>query len=100
MTSLLLGITVSINSESLKSIRVCPIRKSDDHRKLPSNFTYDVKMAILEKFRLKEKAPRRNFMCGYMGECGLRDLRYFDVGRCFAFDMLHSLYRGTFVSLF
>jgi len=57
-------------------------------------------MAIPESFRPKEKNARRDYMCGYMGECNLRELRYFDVGRCFAFDTLHNLYRGTFVSIY
>ena len=70
MVLFLVEITVPINSKSLKHIRVFPISKSDDHPKLRSNFTYDVKMAISEKFRLREKASRSNFMCGYMDECG------------------------------
>ena len=100
MVSFLEEITVPINSKSLKHIRVFPISKSDDHPKLRSNFTYDVKMAISEKFRSREKASRSNFMCGYMDECGLGNLRYFDVNRCFAFNTLHNLYRETSVSLF
>ncbi|CAF1217935.1 unnamed protein product [Adineta steineri] len=53
-------------------------------------------MAIPEGFQPKEKKARRDYMCEYMGEWGLRDLLYFDVGRCFAFDTLHNLYRGSF----
>lgn len=55
-------------------------------------------MAIPERFRPKGKNDYRDFMNGYLGECYLRDLRHFDVGRCFVFDTLHNLYRGTFVS--
>ena len=93
------GITVPIKENSLKRIRVFPIRQGDSHPKLRSNFTYDVKTAIPEKYRPTRKNARRDFMCGYLGECRLRQLRYFDVGRCFAFDTLHNLYRGTFVSI-
>lgn len=93
-----LGITVSIKPLSKSKIRVFPIRKNDHQPKLRTNFTYDVKMAIPEKFRPKGKNEYRDFMNGYLGECSLRELRYFDVGRCFVFDTLHNLYRGTFVS--
>ncbi|CAF3359206.1 unnamed protein product, partial [Rotaria sp. Silwood2] len=93
---LIKGITVPTKPESKKKIRVFSIRKNDDQPKLRNNFTYDVKMAIPESFRPKKKNARRDYMCGYMGECHLRDLRYFDVGRSFAFDTLHNLYRGTF----
>lgn len=56
-------------------------------------------MAIPEQYRPKAKKPRRDFMFGFLGECSLRELRYFDVGRSFVFDTLHNLYRGTFVSI-
>lgn len=56
-------------------------------------------MAIPEQYRPTTKKARRDFMCGFLGECSLRELRYFDVGRSFAFDTLHNLYRGTFVSI-
>ncbi|CAF4868677.1 unnamed protein product [Rotaria sp. Silwood1] len=96
---LIKGITVPTKPESTKKVRVFPIRKNDDHPKLRNNFTYDVKMAIPESFRPKKKNALRDYMYGYMGECHLRDLRYFDVGRSFAFDTLHNLYRGTFSRL-
>ncbi|CAF1976426.1 unnamed protein product [Rotaria magnacalcarata] len=92
----IMGITVPINNDSSKKIRVFPLRRNENHPKLRSNFTYDVKMAIPEHYRPKEKYTRRDFMHGYLGECSLRELRYFDVGRGFAFDTLHNLYRGTF----
>lgn len=93
------GITVPVNPDSLNKIRVFPIRKEDEEAKIRTNFTYDLKMAIPENFRPKEKKKRRNFMLGYMGECYLRDLHYFDVGKSFLFDTLHNMYRGTLVSV-
>ena len=36
---------------------------------------------------------------GSKGPSPLRSLSRFDVGRCFAFDTLHNLYLGLFVSL-
>ncbi len=80
--SFFLGITVPINSDSRKKLRVFPIRKDDKQPKPRTNFTYDVKMAIPEKFRPQEKKARRDYMWGYLGEC-----------------TLHNLYRGTFVSM-
>lgn len=95
---LISGVTTLTSSDRPTKIRVFPLRRDEQPPKLRSNFTYDIKMAIPEKFRPKEKIARRNFMHGYLGECALRELRYFDVGRSFAFDTLHNLYRGTFVS--
>ncbi|CAF3847057.1 unnamed protein product [Rotaria sp. Silwood1] len=94
---LLRGITVPTKSGSRSKIRVFPIRRNDEAPKRRTNFTYDVKMAMPERFRPKEKEALRDFMHGYLGECHLRNLRYFDVGQSFAFDTLHNLYRGTFV---
>jgi hypothetical protein len=95
---LLLGITVPVTPDSKTKIRVFPIRRDDHQPKLRTNFTYDIKMAIPERFKPTEKNDRRDYMNGYLGRCNLRDLRHFDVGRCFVFDTLHNLYRGTFVS--
>ncbi|CAF4253861.1 unnamed protein product, partial [Adineta steineri] len=92
-------ITVPVKLDSKKRIRVFSLRKNDIQPKLRIDFTYDIKMAIAEEFRPKEKKTRRDYMCGYMGECRLRDLLYFDVGRSFVFDTLHNLYRGSFVSI-
>jgi hypothetical protein len=93
-----LGITVPVKPGSTSKLRVFPLRKDDRQPKLRTNFTYDVKMAIPERFRPKGKNDYRDFMNGYLGECYLRNLRHFDVGQCFVFDTLHNLYRGTFVS--
>jgi hypothetical protein len=97
---LFLGITVPIKSDSRVKIRVFPIRRDDEKPKSRTNFTYDVKMAIPERFRPTGKEALRGFMHGHLGECHLRNLRYFDVGQSFVFDTLHNLYRGTFVSIF
>ena len=35
---------------------------------------------------------------GIVGECLLRQLAYFDVGRSFMVDSLHNIYTGVFVS--
>ena len=87
-------------SGSKVKIRVFPIRRNDETPKCRTNFTYDVKMAIPERFRPTKKEALRDFMHGHLGECHLRSLRYFDVGQSFVFDTLHNLYRGTFVSIF
>lgn len=95
-----LGITVPTKSGSKVKIRVFPIRRNDEKPKSRTNFSYDLKMAIPERFRPTRKEDLRDFMRGHLGECHLRDLRYFDIGQSFAFDTLHNLYRGTFVSIF
>ncbi|CAF1666639.1 unnamed protein product, partial [Adineta ricciae] len=77
---LIKGITVPIKPGYTHKLRVFPVRKQDVQPKLRNNFSYDVKMAIPESFRPKEKTARRDYMCGYLGECHLRDLRFFDVG--------------------
>jgi hypothetical protein len=98
--SIFLGITVPTKPGSTNNIRVFPVRRTDAQPKCRNNFTYDVKIAIPERFRPTRKEALRDFMHGYLGECHLRDLRYFDVGQSFLFDTLHNLYRGTFVSIF
>ena len=87
-------------SGSRSKIRVFPIRRNDAKPKARTNLTYDMKLAIPERFRPTRKEALRDFMYGHLGECHLRNLRYFDIGQSFAFDTLHNLYRGTFVSIF
>ncbi|CAF2104475.1 unnamed protein product [Rotaria magnacalcarata] len=93
------GITVPTKSGSKSKIRVFPIRRNDEMPKARTNFAYDVKLAIPERFRPTGKEALRDFMYGHLGECHLRSLRYFDIGQSFAFDTLHNLYRGTFMRL-
>ena len=94
------GITVPTKSGSKSKIRFFPMQRNDEKPKSRNNFTYDLKMAIPERFRQTAKEALRDFIHGYLGECHLRNLHYFDIGVSFAFDTLHNLYRGTFVSIF
>ncbi|CAF1409413.1 unnamed protein product [Adineta steineri] len=55
-------ITVPVKPDCTKRIRVF------SHR---TNLIYDIKMAIPEGFQPKEKKACRDYICGYMGECGL-----------------------------
>ena len=73
-----------------------------------SNERYDILFDIFQlQQQLKELWPRdrhskappvdkRNEK-GLMGNCLLRELKYFDVGRSFLADSLHNVYIGAFV---
>ena len=73
-----------------------------------SNERYDILIDIFQlQQQLQELWPRdrhskeppvdkRNEK-GLMGNCLLRELRYFDVGRSFLADTLHNVYIGAFV---
>lgn len=86
-----LGITVPTQDGSTHRIRVFPLSITSISTVVRrSNENYDKVMKL--------KNPSDDKRKGYLGECALRSLTYFDVGRSFLTDSLHNLYGGTMVS--
>lgn len=76
---------------SVHHLRVFPLAtRPQEEAELRSNENYDKVMKL--------KNPTEDQRKGYLGECALRLLKYFDVGRSFLTDSLHNLYGGAMVS--
>lgn len=81
-----------IHDGSYHCIRVFPLSTASISKVVHrSNENYDKVMKL--------RNPTVDQRKGYLGECALRSLTYFDVGRSFLTDSLHNLHGGTMVSL-
>lgn len=94
-----LGITVLTQQKSKKKIRVFPLISTDQSQpRLRSNQTYDELINANLNGHRRSKIDDRNQRRGQIFTCTLRQLTYFDVGRCFLTDSLHNIYHGVVVS--
>lgn len=79
-------------------MRVFPLLPNDQPQpRLRTNAMYDEFINIDHQQRAKRKNGLRDQMRGQVARCMLRDLTYFDVGRCFASDSLHNVNQGVLV---
>ena len=96
---ILLGVTVPINNESRKKIRVFPLLpEAQIQPRLRSNLTHDELVNIDENDKPNDINELRDMIRGHVGPCVLRSLKYFDIGYSFLSDTLHNIYHGVMVS--
>jgi hypothetical protein len=57
-----------------------------------------IRQSFPNRKRKELKVHHKEAEKGILGQCILRELSFFDVGRCFMADTLHNVYIGAFVS--
>jgi hypothetical protein len=82
-------------------IRVFPTIE-DDKTQLRSSARCQFVLNQLEKVQHRNhrmgNEEESNLRLGYLGNCVLTELSYFDHGSSFLMDTLHTIYHGAFVS--